>query len=135
VFELTTLTLLTAPPALTAVLREFTQLKQEPAAGMRRWFESDGLDLVVWFDDAGAIAGFQICYDFGRGEHALTWRRNEGCFHHAIDAGDSSPLKNETPILVPDGAVPWTELREAFRDRSPTLDPALRQLVSEKLGL
>jgi hypothetical protein len=117
------------------VLREFTQLKQEvTTAGKRRWFESDGFDLVVWLDAHGEVSGFQICYDFGRGEHAFTWRIDEGHSHSAIDSGDATPLKNQAPILIPDGAVPWTNLRRAFEERSGHLDLRLREFVREKLG-
>jgi hypothetical protein len=116
------------------VLREFKRLKQEPTPGFRRWFESDGFDLVVWYDAAGEVTGFQICYDFGEGEHALTWRSRGGYSHDAIDSGDTNPLRKQTPILVRDGAVPWTRLRSTFDRRSENLDPAVRQLVRHKLA-
>ena len=100
--------------------------------GRRRWFESDGLDLVVWLDAAGTPTGFQLCYDLGHGERALTWRPNTGFAHHDVDSGDENPLKNETPILVPGEAVPWVELRKLFGARSASL--RLR-LLSPPCGL
>lgn len=115
------------------MLREFKHLKQERGAGRRRWFESDGFDLVVWLEENGAVAGFQVCYDFGRGEHALTWRRDSGFAHNRVDAGEDAALKNETPILVPDGAVPWDQLRREFARRSENLEAPLRTLVGERL--
>lgn len=116
------------------MLREFAQLKQESAPGKRRWFESDGFDLIVWLDAADAISGFQICYDFGSGDHAFTWREGAGWSHDLIDTGDASPLKNQTPILLPDGAVPWLDLRRVFEQRAATLEPRLRDFVRQRLG-
>lgn len=101
---------------------------------MRRWFESDGFDLVVWYESSGEVSGFQLCYQFGSGEHALTWRRTTGFTHHAVDSGSEGPFKNETPILVADGAVPWTEIARTFEARAGLLEPALRELVREKLA-
>ncbi len=115
------------------MLREYKQLKQESGPGSRRWFESDGFDLIVWLDRTGSITGYQICYDFGRGEHALTWRSGEGCSHHRVDTGDTSPLGNESPVLVADGNVPWQQLTNVFNARSGTLDASLRELVRRTL--
>ena len=117
------------------MLREFVHVKQECRAGRRRWFESDGLDLVVWHDAADRMEGFQICYDFGRGEHALTWRPDSGFAHSAVDTGDDFQGGAKlTPILVPDGAVPWAELAARFAERSDTLEPPLRELVTARLA-
>ena len=87
-------------------------------SGRRRWFESEGLELVFWFDAHGAVEGFQICYERRGGERALTWRAGRGFAHATIDSGDTNPLKNETPVLIPDGEVPWVELTQLFRLRS-----------------
>lgn len=115
------------------VLREIKNVRQEYGAGPRRWFESDGLELVVWFSPGGAVEGFQLCYDFGQGEHALTWRAGSGFTHCEIDAGEATPFKNETPVLTPKGTAPWMELVRGFDRRSAALDADLRAFVREKL--
>jgi hypothetical protein len=116
------------------VLREIKTVLQERGAGHRRWFESDGLDLVVWLDRHAAITGFQLCYDLGRGEHALTWREESGFAHNRIDTGDETPLANRTPVLEADGPVPWNEIAHLFNQRSKTLEPTLRRLIDERLA-
>jgi hypothetical protein len=118
---------------LADVLHEIKGVKQERVPGRRRWFESDGLELVVWLAPDDEIDGFQLCYALGRGEHALTWRVDGGFVHSAVDAGDASPLKNETPILQPDGEVPWSELGRVFGERSAELEPQLRHFIAAKL--
>jgi hypothetical protein len=116
------------------VLTEIRNVKQERGGGRRRWFESDGLDLVVWYAK-DALTGFQLCYDFGDGEQAVTWRPGWGFTHSIVDSGEESPLKNKTPILrLLDGAPPWTKIARWFDEQSASLEPALRELVHNKLA-
>ena len=116
------------------MLKEIRQVKQE-AVGRRRWFEDEALELIVWYDSANVLEGFQLCYtaDAGRRERALTWRPASGFAHARVEPGDETPLKNQTPILVPDGAVPWAELESAFVERSTEVEPELRGLVLRRL--
>lgn len=115
------------------MLREIKNVKQERGPGRRRWFESEQLDLVLWLDERAGIGGFQVCYDLGRGERALTWRSGEGFAHSIVDAGDSSPLKNQAPVLRPDPHVPWREIAGAFDACSDGLEGGVREFVAEKL--
>jgi hypothetical protein len=116
------------------VLHEIKNVKQERGAGRRRWFESENLELVVWLDRHDRVTGFQLCYDAGHGDHALTWRDGTGFAHSAIDSGDDSPLVNRAPVLEPDDDVPWAEIAHLFDARSATLEPQLRQLIHDKLA-
>lgn len=115
------------------MLREIRHVRQEPGRH-RRWFHDDGFELVVWQASSGGIEGFQICYATQLEERALTWRREQGFSHARVDGGDTSPLKNQTPILLPDGAVPWAELMAQFRERSDALDAGLRELILQRLS-
>lgn len=115
------------------MLHEIKNVKQERGTGRRRWFESEGLEVVVWFERDGRLTGFQLVYDVGHGEHALTWRDGTGFAHSAVDTGDDSPLFNRTPVLEPDENVPWAEIAHLFEARSRTLEPELRQLIHDKL--
>ena len=47
---------------LPPMLVEFPNVKQEGGANRRRWFQGDGLELIVWYGTAGTPQGFQICY-------------------------------------------------------------------------
>ena len=89
------------------------------------------MELIVWYDATGRMSGFQICYVIpGQKERALTWRPGGGFSHALVDTGDSRPDKNLTPILVPDGAVPWAMLAREFGLRGADLEPALRDRVT-----
>lgn len=115
------------------MFREFTQVRQEPGGGHRRWFESDGLDLIVWFGADESVTGFQLCYDVGQGDHALTWRPKGKLEHHRIDLGDGGPESNLAPILTPAGPVPWETVISAFDRQSGSLEATLRTLVTQQL--
>ena len=118
------------------MLAEFHGVKQEKgAATHRRWFQDDGMDLIVWYGPKDNPEGYQICY---RGEdqreRALTWRTGQGFSHARVDTGDTRPDKNLTPILTKDGAVPWARVQAEFSERAGDLDPAIRNWVLETLA-
>ena len=116
------------------MFREFSRVKQETRPGRRRWFEDDGVELIVWYDSGDAIRGFQICYSVDSARaHALTWRRGLGFQHDQIDEGDDGPLKNQTPLLIPDGQVPWDWITAAVERGSAGLEADLRTLILERL--
>src|SRR5712671_7091134 len=83
-------------------LVEIIHVRQVPGDPRRRWFSSDDMDLIVWYDDSDALIGFQLCYDKLRSERALRWEPEVGYRHTAIDNGESniSPRYKATPILV-----------------------------------
>ena len=99
---------------------------------LRRWFSSKRIDLFVWYEDR-EIFGFQICYDKGRQEHALTWRTDLGWSHKAVEAGNEGTGFKGTAILVPDGEVPVTRIIDEFEVASQDLDPKVLQLIIDKL--
>jgi hypothetical protein len=115
------------------MLREFP-VTQSRDTGRRRWFVDDDLDLIVWLGADSSLLGFRLCYDKCADERALTWTVNAGYQHHRVDTGESSPMKNQTPILIEDGPVDSERLRSRFVDRSSEMDPKLRDLVIEKIA-
>src|SRR6187549_3391309 len=113
------------------MLSELQGVMQERNADTRRrWFQDDGMDLIVWYRPDGIAEGFQLCYQAeDQRERALTWRNSKGFTHARVDPGDTRPDKNLTPILVADGAVPWEQLQVEFGQRASQLEPAVRNLV------
>jgi hypothetical protein len=99
----------------------------------RRWFSNDDFDLVVWFDDVGAIAGFQLCYDRSKVERALTWNTVDGYRHFRVDTGEATPLKNLTPLLVSSPEFPKDRVIAGFVEAANALEPTIRSFVIERL--
>jgi len=120
-----------------SLLREVRDCRQVRGEPMRRWFGSDQLDLIVWCDDAGAPIGFQLCYDLGRTERALTWKPATGFEHNFVDEGESGgPLRPKgSPVLVPDGEIDFSRLAKLFAQSQGQVPAEISSFVAERLQL
>jgi hypothetical protein len=116
------------------MLQEYTKVAQSRGVpGRRRWFSDDDMDLIVWYSEAGAATGFQLCYDREGRERAFTWDADSGMTHAGVDGGESTPLRNDTPILVPAGTPPTRRVLERFVESARELEPEIVALVTRKL--
>lgn len=117
---------------MTSLLRELPRLAPKAGEPERRWFAAHGLDLIVWVD-ADQILGFQLCYEKKHKEFALTWKRGKGYNHAAVDSGEQLPVRNRTPILVPDGAFDSEYVSALFQRASENVPADIRTLVADTL--
>jgi hypothetical protein len=106
---------------------------QVPGQPRRRWFADQHFDLIVWLAADDTVDGFQLCYDVGRVEHALTWDRSRGYHHDRVDDGESSPTRNRTPILVADGHFPASDILSRLEDSCDLVDASIRSFVVKKI--
>jgi len=103
----------------------------------RLWLSADYFDLIVWYASDDSIHGFQLCYGKPTEEHAFTWTSGKGFSHRWVDDGESGGLggwRNQTPILLPDGAFSSEPVADEFRRRSVDLPAGLRDLVLGKIS-
>jgi hypothetical protein len=100
----------------------------------RRWLTDDYFDLILWYDAAKRIHGFQLCYDKSRRERALTWTVTNGFLHSAVDGGESKPTTNRTPILLADPVFSSEEVMREFCARSELLSQEICDLVLGKIA-
>lgn len=116
------------------MLKEVPNARQVPGDARRRLFLSDEMDLTVWYDGAGDVLGFELCYDKGTGERAVRWHRDRGFVHQKVDDGESRPGRYKaTPILVPDGLFDGQKISRLFKDHSRDIDHAIADLVYRSL--
>jgi len=116
------------------MLQEIVNVKQMPGKSFRRWFSSNFFDLIVWYDEEKNINGFQLCYDIGRNERALTWQRDSGYSHNKIDDGEGRTYRYKmTPILITDGVFEYKEVATKFKEESNKIDAELAVFVYGKL--
>ena len=117
-----------------AMLKEIKNVSQPQGEPPRRWFSSSDTDLIVWYN-ASEIIGFQLCYDRGIDEHALTWMRGQGFTHRRIEDGESKGMQHKmTPILVPDGVVDISRVTKDFELQSEEIDAVVRGFVMKYLA-
>src|SRR5215470_9620362 len=100
----------------------------------RRWLSDDYFDLIIWYDSAQRIIGFQLCYDKSGTERAFTWKAVQSFAHDEIDGGETKATDNSAPVLIADGPLPFDEVRREFLARSRLLPQEMRELVLEKLS-
>ena len=106
---------------------------QVPGEPRRRWFADEHFDLIVWLAEDDTVDAFQLCYDLGHAEHALTWDRSRGYTHDRVDDGEGSPTRNRTPILVADGHFPAGEILSRVQGSWEHVDAPIRRVVVEKI--
>ena len=115
-------------------LIEFANVRQIPGEPRRRWFTCEDLELVVWCDESGGPIGFQLCYNNGGSEYALTWNPDRGFSHKIVDDGEQRPGKHKaTPILVAGAPASATSIRERFTQVSAALPAKIAEFVDKKL--
>jgi hypothetical protein len=115
------------------LLAEIKHVRQVSNEGFRRWFTDEYFDLIVWYTGA-EVTGFQLCYDKGERERALTWRRPGRYEHHKVDDGEAPPgMYKMTPVLVQDGVFDHLAIAEKFQRASRRIDPEVARLVLDAL--
>jgi hypothetical protein len=130
--------LCTFPWQETKALKALIELKnaqQFADERRRRWFSSTNMDLIVWYDESDSIAGFELYYDKNIKEHVLIWEADSGFAHLAVDDGEQKPVLDykEAPILIPDGHVDPTRIRNLFEGSRENLPAEVATLVLKKL--
>jgi hypothetical protein len=117
----------------TWMLREILNLRQREEEGYRRWFTDDYWDLFIWYDEAGRIVAFQLCYGKPDDEHALTWQEGKGYRHTKVSDGESTAVSHMTPILVRDGLFEKEAVASSFTRDGVRIDREVMEFVSQKL--
>lgn len=115
------------------MMQEIREVRQIPGEPRRRWFTGDGLDLIVWYNEADIIFGFQLCFHDGRDQKAITWLKNAGIRVNLVDDGEFSGIKM-TPILSRDRAADTGEALVAFEKNAGDIDPVIFHFVQARLS-
>lgn len=103
------------------MLRELKNVRQVKGEGRRRWFIDDEIELILWYDSAKKLEGFQICYDRLSGTRTVTWKRTEG-------GGGTAKS-----VLVSDGPYNRPRLRALVERCTENWDTPLRSFILDRL--
>lgn len=115
------------------MLREISETRQIRGEPRRRWFNSESMDLFIWYDPDGEPLGFQLCYGKPVNERALTWFRPASYSHMRVNASGQEE-GTRTPILVADGLFERDPVRAEFTREARGLPTEVVTLVLERLG-
>ena len=117
------------------MLTEINNARQVEREPFRRWFTDEYFDLIVWQAPDADIIAFQLCYNKGQEERALTWRQSSGFTHKGVDDGEGRiGYHKMTPILIPDGNFERDSVLQRFFEESYKIDSVLRTFIIERLG-
>ena len=116
------------------MLREILNVRQIKGEPLRRWFSSSHFDLIVWYGSPDSPTGFQLCYNTGKDEKALTWQAPEFYSHMGVDDGERRPLRHKgTPILVVDGEFDAPSVIRHFLKEGKELPQDIAELIVSRL--
>ena len=112
------------------MLAEVPKVKQIADEPRRRWFSSPSLDLFLWYDEDENIIQFQICYDKGPDEHALTWNNKNRLTHHSVDDGENRTFRmKSTAIMVSDSEFDADKIARLFEELAGNIEHKTVQFV------
>jgi hypothetical protein len=90
--------------------------------------------LIVWYSADDSLLGFQLCYERGRGERALTWTQKNGYSHLKVDDGETEPLTmKRAAILEPDGVFDPDSVLRVFSAAAVSLPDDIARFVADKI--
>lgn len=112
---------------------EIKNVKQLKGQDYRRWFTDDYFDLFIWYGPDKKISSFQLTYDKGHKERAVTWKRGGSITHTGVDDGEDNPMASMTPLLESDGVFDNIAVAEQFKDAAREIEPKLADFVYTRL--
>ena len=115
-------------------MREHLQVRQIPGEKRRRWFSSSNFDLIVWHNEDGSFAGFELCYDKMHRERAIIWQPEHGFLHAAIDDGEHQAGRYKSaPIHIADGHFDAQHIHDSFLKESRQLPEDIVRYIAQTI--
>ena len=97
-----------------------------------RWFRSEHADLYVWPEEDNiveAVGAFEYCYRKLDREYRLSWNSRNGIRHARVEDGESSPLRNDSPLIVPGNPPDLAMAARHFREEGLGMDPRIYRFI------
>lgn len=115
------------------MFREIRGIQQRDPSVRRRWFQDPHFDLFVSQNFLGRPQWFQLCYRRDTpAERVLEWKRGRG-FQHMKVRQPRYAADRESGELITDGALPYLDVIQAFRQSAASLPLAVADFVTEKI--
>ena len=92
------------------------------------------MDLIVWLDETWEPVAFQLCYDKGQDERALTFSAEGTLSHARVDDGNTTRPYKSTPILTSGGHFDPVRVKQLFDEASRGLPKPLLTFVNATLS-
>ena len=116
------------------MLREIVNVKQLKDEPRRRWFSASTLDLFIWYEEDESIIQFQLCYDKGPSEKALTWHHERGIMHHAVDDGENRTFRMKgSPIMINNDEFDIENILSKFKELAGDIEYGTVSFIIEHI--
>ncbi|OVE76467.1 hypothetical protein BVX98_06020 [bacterium F11] len=116
-------------------LREIKSVRQSDAGLIKRWFQCETMDLIVWIKNKRRIVEFQLCYDKPFNERAVSWKKETGLTFSRVDDGEYQSFQfKSTPILLNNDSPPKVNVIPLFKKASIKIDKFIGNFVCRKLA-
>ncbi|MDH3645326.1 MAG: hypothetical protein OER80_01000 [Gammaproteobacteria bacterium] len=118
------------------MLREIKAVHQSETDRKKRWFSDLDFDLIVWQKRNGTVSRFELSFDKGMDEHALTWKEGSGLKHYCVDDGENRPMRHKmSPLLGANGPVDYTVIERNFGEVATGMDVGIADFIKTQLIL
>jgi hypothetical protein len=97
-----------------------------------RWFRSEHADLYVWpeaNESGDRIGAFEYCYRQLDTELRVSWSSRGGFRHARVEDGESNPLRNDSPLVVPGSSPDVSMAARHFREEGLGMDPGIYRFI------
>lgn len=114
------------------MLKEILNARNAHREAGCRWFRSEHADLYVWpeEDESGGVVGaFEYCYRKLDKEYRLNWDTRNGIRHARVEDGESSPLRNDSPLIVPGNPPDSAMAARHFREEGLGMDTRIYRFI------
>ena len=100
---------------------------------LRRWFEGEHLDLLLWESEAGEILKFRLLgRQLGDEIEGYSWDKNEGLRHGHFAASNFKDYSSSVKWQI-DSQNPHPEFINAWKTESSSLPVIIRVFIQKQL--
>lgn len=114
------------------MLKEIPNARSAQGESGYRWFRSEHADLYVWPEEdkpRTGVGAFEYCYRNLDKEYRLRWDGRNGIQHARVEDGESNPLRNDSPLIVPGGSADVGLAARHFREEGLGMDPQIYRFI------
>lgn len=108
--------------------------KLDKNAPLRRWFQGEHAELILWESGDGEILRFRLVSRGLNPEETVTWGEDTGIHHGHIEPGTGAEVTGATPRWVNDFSLPAPQFVSYFQEERKSLPEEIGELVIGKLN-
>ena len=118
------------------MLHEILDVHQRPGEPLRRWFEDNDFQLIVWIE-AHEISAFELSHDLASHWRVIKWSRTRGLMYYEVDEGEGTAHKPQAAVELRDACslskAQAQHVAQRFNTASQNIDCNIARVVYHTL--